>query len=255
MAPRAVRARGRRGIGQDVRDGRARRVPGARRIREARRRRAGRVARQRALPDVHEQGDGEPAAADPPRARGLGSRGGRRARDHELPRLRGAAAHAPRHARRHRAGAARALPRATHRAVRACHGPHDVRVREDREPGRRDRQHPAARRSGVEPSPHARGDHRVQRGAAGTAAGAPLRPRVPVVAGADRAGARCRDLPAAEARPGSDRLRRPDLAGAQGGRGAPGGGGRVPAAVRRRAPRRVPGHRRRAGEADRGRVR
>ena len=255
VAARAVRARRRRGVGQDVRDGRARRVPGARRVREARRRRAGRVARQRALPDVHEQGDREPAAADPPRARGPAARGGRRARDHELPRLRGAAALALRHARGHRAGSARALPRATHGAVRAGHGPDDVRAREDREPGRRDRQHPAARRSGVEPSAHAGGDHRVQRGAAGAAAGAPFRPRVSLVAGTDRARARRRDLPAAEARPGRDRLRRPDLAGAQGGRGAPAGGGRVPAAVRRRAARRVPGHRRRAGEADRGRVR
>ena len=69
-----------------------------------------------------------------------------------------------RHARRHRAGAARAHPGAARGAVRAGPGPDDVRVREDREPGRRDRQHPAARRSGGEPSPHARRDHRVQRG-------------------------------------------------------------------------------------------
>ena len=116
-------------------------------------------------------------------------------------------------------------------------------------PGRRDRQHPAAGRPGLEPPAHARRDHRVQRGAAGAVAGAPLRPRVPRRVGADRAGQRRGDLPAVEARPGRDRLRRPDLARAQGGRGASAGGRRVPAAVRRGVARRVPGHRRRPGRS------
>ena len=188
VAARAVRARRRRGVGQDVGDGRARRVPGARRDRSVRRRRPRCVARQRALPDVHEQGDREPAAADPPRARRARPGRGRRARDHELPRVRREAARPLRHARGHRAGPAGALPRPAHRALRARHGPDDVRAREDRDPGRRDRQHPAAGRPGLEPPAHARRDHRVQRGTAGAVAGAPLRPRVPRRAGADRAG-------------------------------------------------------------------
>ncbi len=221
MAAGAVRAgRGRR-IGQDLGDGGARRLPGPGGERPAgrRRRRSRRPSRQRAVPDVHEQGDREPAAARPPGARAAGAGRGRGAGGRELPRVRGAAPGPLRHARGRRAGPAGPVPGAEDGALRARHGSDDVRARERRTAADRDRQHPDARRSGREPPAHARGDHRVQRAAAGTAEGAPLGPGVPVRGRADRAGARSGDLPSAQARPRGDRLRRPDLTGAPGGRG------------------------------------
>ena len=80
---------------------------------------AGRAARQRPVPHVHEQGDREPAAARAPGARAASSSTRARSRDPELPRVRGAGPRAPRPARRHRAGPAHAHHRAARRALRA----------------------------------------------------------------------------------------------------------------------------------------
>ena len=214
VAARAVRAGRRRGLGQDVGDGRARRVPGARRDRAARR-----PTRQVCLPGnvlcltftnkatENLQQRIRRALAELDLAEG---------EEPEIMNYHGFAAKLL-----DRYGMLAGIepdqrvlsPGATHRAVRARHGPDDVRAREDRDAraGVIDNIL-AARRPGVEPSAHARGDHRVQRGAAGAVEGASLGPRVPRGAGADRARERRGDLPAAEARPGRDRLRRPDLA-------------------------------------------
>ena len=69
VAPRALRAGGRSGLGQDVGDGRARCVPGARGHGARGGRSRGRAARQRPVPDVHEQGHREPPASGSPGAR------------------------------------------------------------------------------------------------------------------------------------------------------------------------------------------
>ena len=181
VAARAVRAGRRRGLGQDLGDGRAGRLPGARRARTARRGPTrGRAARQRALPDVHQQGDREPAAADPPRAG--------RARPRPT-------ARSPRSCNYHGFAAqlldrhgvligiepnqrvlspaqrvelcARVLDRMTFEVVEAQTAP------------RRRGQDPDARRPGGQPLPVARRDRRVQRTAARGAQGASLRSRVP----------------------------------------------------------------------------
>jgi hypothetical protein len=99
-AASAVRAGGRRGVGQDQRHGRARGLPRARRPRSyPARRQPGRAAGQRAVPHLHRQGHGEPAepgAPGPGRHRPARGRG---ATDRELPRHGGPGAGSLRHPR------------------------------------------------------------------------------------------------------------------------------------------------------------
>ena len=120
-AARAVRrGRGRR-LGQDVGDGGARRVPGAGGAGARGGRPPRRAARQRPVPDVHEQGHREPEPARPARAAGARPGRGRGADDPQLPRVRRAGHRAARPAGRDRARASASCRRRSARScARAC---------------------------------------------------------------------------------------------------------------------------------------
>ena len=252
MAARTVRARGGGRIGQDLRDGGPRRLPGARGPRPDRgcRPRRGRPAGQRALPHLHEQGHGEPAAPRPPRARRARAprRGG--TGDPELPRVRGVDPRAVRGARGLRAGRARADAGAAQRAVRARARRDDVRARLRDLAAVAGLEDPGAGRAGAEPPGHATGDRSARRGTARAVEERPVEPGVHGGAGTAGAGARRRPLPGAEARARRARLRRSDRPRDR-GRCAPSRDRRrPPRAVPSRLAGRVPGHERRAGRAD-----
>ena len=208
MAARAVRADRGRGLGQDLGDGRAGGLPRARRARP--RRRPRRDAGQRLVPDVHEQGDRQPAAAGAPVAVDAGPARGRRARDHELPRVRRVAAGSLRRARGVRAGLARVEPSPARGAVRPGARPHDVRARGGHVPAVARQQDPRDRRPAAEPPRGAGRRPDVARPAARRVEEPSVGSVLQGGAGADRADRGRRDLPRAQGRARGDRLRRPD---------------------------------------------
>ena len=250
-AARAVRAGGRRGVGQDQRHGRARGLPRARRPRShPARRQPGRASGQRAVPHLHGEGNREPAEPGASRPRRHRPARGRRATDRELPRHGRPGAGSIRHPRRHRAGAARAEPGPAGGARRPRPRRDDVRSRQDRMAAQRGRQDPQPGRAGPEPPGRARRHRGVLHLTSGGTERQSVGPRLLLGAGTHRTREGLGRVPEAQARPGGHRLRRPDRARHADRHHASRGGPGVPRPVRRRAARRIPGHERGAGPAD-----
>ena len=255
MAARTLRGRGRRRIGEDVGDGRARDLPRDGRDGGLAGRSRGRDAGQRALPHVHEQGHREPDPQDAQGAPHPRAGRGRGTRDLELPRVRRPGARTPRDADRARTRPAGAQPG----AARADRGPgarpDDVRDAPHAVAARDRRLHPGSGPAAPEPPRRTRDRDRARRGQARRArqgeVGGALRGR----AGADRDRPGGSGVPRPQGGARRDRFRRPDRARGPHRVGPPGGGQGLPGAVRGRAARRVPGHEPRPGGADARRVR